>query len=77
MNFIFISHFPLKQSWDIMYGRLLEYKRKNGHCRVPQYYKEDQKLGRWVDNQRCRKERLSEERKKKLDAVGFMWRVHR
>jgi len=66
-----------KESWDVMFDRLLEYKARNGDCRVPQYYKENPKLGRWVDNQRFRKEHLSEERKTRLESIGFVWRIHR
>jgi len=66
-----------KESWDVMFDRLVEYKAKNGDCRVPQYYKENPKLGRWVDNQRFRKEHLSEERKLRLESIGFVWRIHR
>jgi hypothetical protein len=38
--------------WDIMIGQLKEYIKQNGHARVPQTYKENLKLGRWVS--RCR-----------------------
>ena len=40
------------RAWDIMFKRLAEYKEEHGDCMVPQKYKEDPQLGRWVMNQR-------------------------
>lgn len=39
--------------WLERYDELLEYKRVNGHCRVPQNYKENPKLGLWVKTNRA------------------------
>mmetsp|Transcript_24409 Transcript_24409/g.37594 ORF Transcript_24409/g.37594 Transcript_24409/m.37594 type:complete len:438 (+) Transcript_24409:132-1445(+) len=65
------------KKWDDMYERLLEYKLKYGDCLVPQYCKEDLKLGTWVIHQRSRKSTLSGDRIERLDAIGFAWRVQR
>jgi len=65
------------KNWDDMFERLLEYKLKHGDCLVPQYFKEDLKLGTWVIHQRSRKSALSEDRIERLDAIGFAWRVQR
>ncbi len=65
----------LEAQWSEMYSRLAEYKNKNHHCNVPQRYVEDPELGTWVANQRTyfRKEKLSKERIKKLEDIGFAW----
>lgn len=54
---------------------LLRFKAKNGHTRVPNPFKENPGLGRWFKNQRFnyKKGTLTEERKRWLDAVGFVW----
>jgi hypothetical protein len=31
-----------------MFEKIKKYKEDHGHCRVPQTYEEDPKLGRWV-----------------------------
>ena len=47
---------------------------REGHCRPPRYHVEDNfKLGQWVSTQRYYKHRLSAKRKRRLDAVGFIW----
>lgn len=37
------------KDWELAFGKLLEYKAKNGHCNVPT---KTSPLGRWVANQR-------------------------
>jgi ribosomal protein L7Ae-like RNA K-turn-binding protein len=60
-------------SWDEWYGRLTLYKNREGHCRVPQSHKENGfRLGHWVNIQRTN-ENLSEERRQRLDKLGFVW----
>jgi hypothetical protein len=63
--------------WNKQYEKLVEYKRKNGHCLVPKRYHEDMSLGKWVDNQRGRhaKNELRLDRKVLLDEIGLVWRV--
>ena len=67
-------------SWDDRYYQLVEYKNEHGNCRVP---RSNKALGVWVANQRLRlgsegeKTPLAEERIKKLNEVGFVWRVHK
>jgi superfamily II DNA or RNA helicase len=63
-------------SWDEGYGRLTLYKAREGHCRVPQGYIENgYRLGQWVSIQRQRQNKgaLSEERRERLDKIGFVW----
>jgi hypothetical protein len=38
--------------WDLQFNRLKEYSEKNGDCLVPKRFKEDPRLGTWVDTQR-------------------------
>jgi hypothetical protein len=52
--------------WDCMFNRLVDFKSKNGHCLVPKRYKDDNRLGTWVDTQRVQykkmKKRLASQR---------------
>src|SRR5262249_2021162 len=65
-------------SWDEWYGRLETYKRQEGHCNVPALHKtsEGYRLGQWVNVQRFRQYGLSDERKARLNALGFDWDRH-
>lgn len=36
-----------RMSWDESFKRLLAFREKHGHCRVPNRYKEDPRLGSW------------------------------
>jgi hypothetical protein len=63
-------------SWDEMYGRLVSFRAREGHCRVPGGHKEDgNNLGQWVGTQRRVKDSLSQERLQRLDKIGFVWDV--
>jgi hypothetical protein len=52
--------------WDSMFQQLNAYKEKYGDCLVPKRYKENPKLGTWVDTQRVQFKKL----KKKLASQG-------
>lgn len=73
------SNAPL--SWDVQFEQLKEFKLKYGHCCVPQHFKENPSLGLFVKNQRRQrklldlgeKSSMTNERKKKLDSIGFAW----
>ena len=64
-----------------MYGVLVNYKHREGHCDVPQnYVTEDydggtKKLGGWLHQQRqsYRKGTLDETKKNRLQDLGVMW----
>jgi superfamily II DNA or RNA helicase len=61
-------------TWDMYYGSLRIYHKKEGHCRVSQQYEsKGLKLGLWVSNQRQRKELLEPDQINRLDALGFSW----
>jgi hypothetical protein len=60
--------------WDTGFVALKEFKSREGHCRVPRGHEEGSfKLGTWVVNQRHNKQAMSVERRRRLDAVGFVW----
>jgi len=69
--------------WETRYEELVEYKRLHGACNVPKLYKANPQLGTWVMKQRTLYNRLlrgeqsslSEERRKKLDGIRFVWKV--
>jgi hypothetical protein len=56
-----------------MYQRLVNYKNEYGNCCVPQGWKADEELWRWVARQRRCRDALDESRKNSLDAIGFDW----
>jgi hypothetical protein len=56
-----------------MYRRLVAYKKKHNHTRVPIGWKEDPKLAKWVSTQRgnCNdKDRID-----LLNDIGFEWKL--
>jgi superfamily II DNA or RNA helicase len=63
-------------SWDEMFGRLVLFKTREGHCHVPHDHKESGfPLGQWVSYQRTRENVLTEERRRRLKEIGFVWNV--
>jgi uncharacterized protein YbgA (DUF1722 family) len=65
--------------WYNQYEKLVEFKRKNGHCMVPFKYEQDMSLGKWVTNQRSShtNDKIRQDRKELLDEIGFAWSVER
>ena len=62
------------EAWEKGFGKLLQFKTVEGHCRVPFRSELDGfKLGRWVHKQRPLKDIMSPERKQRLDDIGFVW----
>jgi superfamily II DNA or RNA helicase len=65
---------PFEADWDEGFNRLEAYKEREGHCRVPDDHKENGfRLGQWVGVQRTYNENLSEQRRQRLDELGFVW----
>ncbi len=64
---------PRETLWNHMFERLVDFKKKYGYCNVPQNWKENKELGKWVVVQRSNKDSLSPERRAKLDSIGFDW----
>ena len=64
---------PRQYQWEQMLTALIEYKRVQGHCRVPL---SNPTLGNWVQTQRAfyKRGKLGEERIRRLKALGFQWR---
>lgn len=62
-------------SWEHMFAALCEFKKGHGHCKVPQNWREDKRLGKWVNTQRTHATRgtLKSDRRRQLDEIGFEW----
>jgi hypothetical protein len=60
--------------WENGFTALTKFKACEGHCRVSRYHVEGAyKLGQWVSVQRLSRDVMSAERRKRLDAIGFVW----
>jgi len=61
-----------KEVWMGMYRRLVAYKKEHGNTRVPRAYKEDPKLGNWVNAQHynCKET----DRIDLLNEIDFEWK---
>src|SRR5262245_5286835 len=66
------------ESWMFWYGMLETFAKSHKHCRVPANYKspDGYKLGGWVGTQRADRDKLSSERRVRLEALGFDWNPH-
>jgi hypothetical protein len=65
-----------EMEWEEGFSALSSFKAREGHCKVPQKQVEGGfRLGGWVSIQRGSKDTMSAERKQRLDALGFVWRV--
>jgi superfamily II DNA or RNA helicase len=65
----------LGSSWDERFGQLIRFKELFEHCNVPQAYLKNPDLGIWVSVQRWayKRKKISLERIKKLESIGFEW----
>ena len=67
---------PHGKDWEEGFRYLKSYKEREGHCRVPQDYKENgYRLAAWVSSQR-HNTALPEVRRQRLDKFGFVWDPH-
>ncbi|GBL46118.1 helicase, putative [Sulfuriferula multivorans] len=66
---------PFDDRWESSFRALEEYKNKYGSCDVPQKWKENPSLGKWVSDQRkkWRDKTLTAERVKRLESLGITW----
>ncbi len=65
---------PLEADWEEGFSYLKRYKERVGDCRVPTLHKEDGfSLGHWVVTQRKSKELLTQQRRRRLDELSFVW----
>jgi hypothetical protein len=64
----------LATRWERGFAALSKFRKREGHCCPPRYHLEGKyNLGNWVTAQRYLKNKLSVERKKRLDRIGFVW----
>jgi hypothetical protein len=65
------------KKWNMQHEQLVEFKRTNGHCLVPQKCEQDKSLGEWVNEQRTlhNNDKIQLDRKTILDDIGFAWKV--
>ena len=67
---------PRDHNWEQGFMALLNFRRREGHCRVPQLHVEGEyELGRWVSMQRGNRKIMSAERMARLNEIGFVWRA--
>jgi uncharacterized protein (UPF0303 family) len=65
-----------ESAWERGFAALKQFKAREKHCRVPRVHREGAfNLGTWVVNQRNRKDTLVVQRRRSLDAIGFVWRL--
>ncbi|WP_371823820.1 helicase associated domain-containing protein [Lentimicrobium sp. L6] len=78
IGFEFPKPLENQKSWDERFEELLAYKDKHGNCQVPVRFKENQQLATWVRTQRryYKEETITEDKKSKLENIGFIWRVN-
>ncbi len=63
--------------WEDGFKALKSFYKREGHCNVPQSFvgKNGPHLGRWVHRQRQARARLDTSRIKRLDSLGFVWKL--
>ena len=63
-----------KERWELGFEALSRFRAREGHCCPSRHHIEgNYKLGDWVSVQRYRKEFVPLDRKRRLDAIGFVW----
>jgi hypothetical protein len=66
-------------TWEDRFAEVAAFKAIHGHCDIPTIYRENLKLGRFVNAMRTQRNHgtLRSERLAKLDAIGFVWASNR
>lgn len=66
----------LDEQWESKYRALAQFKKREGHCFVPQKHIEDGlSLGNWVSIMRRDREKLTPDRLKRLQDIGLVWDI--
>ena len=62
-------------SWEAMFGTLLQFKQQHGHCGVTHTSSRSMILAAWITKQRSAQLRgqLNEDLVRRLDEIGFIW----
>ena len=69
---------PRAALWEEGFARLIAYKAREGHCRVPDKYIENGfRLGQWVGVQRVNSDEIDADRRRRLQQLDFVWDVHK
>ena len=67
---------PITERWEQNFAALHKFHQREVHCLVPQKHQEfGLNLGSWVNTQRSKKESLTPDRLKRLNAIGFVWKA--
>jgi Helicase associated domain len=65
---------PNAERWERGFAALCRFRKREGHCWPSRHHMEGNfPLGDWVSSRRYRKDVLPLERKRRLDAIGFVW----
>jgi superfamily II DNA or RNA helicase len=71
LGFVWDAH---EAEWERGFQSLCAFYEREGHFRISQKHTENGiNLGTWVGSQRLKKDTLSDERKRRLDHLGFPW----
>jgi hypothetical protein len=64
-------------AWEKRFAELRLFNSRFGHCKVSRGWKENPRLHGWVTEQRALQNQgeLSEDRRTRLDELGFIWRA--
>ena len=63
-----------RDRWERGFAALSKFHAREGHCLPSRYHMESNySLGPWVSTQRYLKDKLPLERKRRLNAIGFIW----
>ena len=74
LNSLGFSWGRFTERWEKGFTALKKFHKREGHCRVAQNHKEEKlALGAWVSSQRTKKDSLTPDRLRRLNALGFSW----
>lgn len=59
--------------WDNKFAQLVKFREKNGHLYVSKHFSSDDQLINFVKVIRRHKDKISDERRTKLNNLGFIW----